>query len=576
MRCVSGLLCVIFMGLTMAQPICDFQNASDVPQTTGCIFCNVTSNEGCQNGVSEEKRLKREKRNEKRTERHLQGTCYLRGNFPLCGCTYGWALFQCAVPAPQPRLCNSSNPADTPLLGVNCEYCHPIEPGQNSGCANGGLCYVRPITQPGAPPNFQIALCGCTYEWDPPTCEIPHVAAPLCDPEIPTVGPPTCEYCIPGTRYPEFSGCQNMGTCGIQNITGAGVAGSGVPPNFQTPVCSCQTGWVPPACAHSLYNNSLPGFGDNQYYYQMRFIYAAFFALIGITAVLLVVEYHVRGKKPMLASYKQNLFGLAMIILSAFMMVIYFSTNQNGIALGYTYVTLWFQQWFVNTSVAAACIAIWVVTSVWISISITNIRNRKGWPRARIAITIALCVGMFGTAIILASYQAFVPDGRWMFLVVAVVIIVMLLFCIVTAIVIIHRIAKSSISNAKARMRRLAIQLITVSVVCLMAIVVLLILVFLPPTLFTKFLTYYWLEVFFPAIVQMIFLVALLFFFRLSDWKSKVQRMRSSGTSARTGTSGRESMHDDGKHSAVEKEISGKDEDDDEIEHQFGIGVIEL
>ena len=44
---------------------------------------------------------------------------------------------------------------------------------------------------------------------------------------------------------------------------------------------------------------------------------------------------------------------------------------------------------------------------VWISISVTTIRNRKGWPRARMAITIGICIAMFGTAIILASYVVY-------------------------------------------------------------------------------------------------------------------------------------------------------------------------
>merc|ERR1712000_717773 len=108
-----------------------------------------------------------------------------------------------------------------------------------------------------------------------------------------------------------------------------------------------------------------------------------------------------------------------------------------------------------------------------------------------------------------------------MFLVVAVVTILQLSFCIMSTSIILSRIAKSDISNAKERMRRLTVQLLVVCVVCLLAIVVLLILVFLPPRVLTTFGTYYFLEVFFPVMVLAIFLSALMWFFRLSEWKAK-------------------------------------------------------
>ena len=63
-------------------------------------------------------------------------------------------------------------------------------------------------------------------------------------------------------------------------------------------------------------------------------------------------------------SYKDNIFGLVMVTLSAFFQLLYFAINQNGIVFGYSYASLWFQQWFLNSAVGAAAVAIWVVTSV--------------------------------------------------------------------------------------------------------------------------------------------------------------------------------------------------------------------
>ena len=140
------------------------------------------------------------------------------------------------------------------------------------------------------------------------------MAAPLCDKNDPSVRPPDCEYCILGTRYPEFSGCDNLGQCALESLSGTRLesavhcdhetqkktensrffsvspSGPGFPPLFQTPFCSCQVGWVPPTCSDSLYNNSLAGFGDISEAFNMRFIYVALFAVLGIIAVLMIIE----------------------------------------------------------------------------------------------------------------------------------------------------------------------------------------------------------------------------------------------------------------------------------------------
>lgn len=249
-------------------------------------------------------------------------------------------------------------------------------------------------------------------------------------------------------------------------------------------------------------------------------------------AVLCLIEYWVKGKKPTPTSHKHSMYGLVMVAYAAFVMTLYFAINQNGIAFGYSHAFIWFQFFFVYSGLSASTVAIWVVTSVWISISVTTIKNRQGWPQTRFWLTVAITVVMYLLAIAMCTYQAYTTDARWMFLVVAICVIIMLVFCIISSVIIISRLAGSSISNAKQRIRRLAVQLTIVSIVCFLAITALLILVFLPASVFTSFVKYYWLEVFLPFVAQNTFLIALIFFFRLSDWKTKAAKRSASGSSA--------------------------------------------
>jgi hypothetical protein len=121
--------------------------------------------------------------------------------------------------------------------------------------------YLQPISGPGVPPNSLIPFCGCTYYFSPPQCNRASVPAPLCNASNPSLAPPFCEYCLLGLNpgFPSAeNGCQNFGDCNLRNIT------SNAPPNFQTPVCECPTGWVPPVCGQTLFDL----WGDNQTAYD--------------------------------------------------------------------------------------------------------------------------------------------------------------------------------------------------------------------------------------------------------------------------------------------------------------------
>ena len=136
--CPYGLVSSFFLGALLfaqsrhaqAPPQCAFAaplkpicNGSATPPA--CQYCIPGSNEGCQHA----------------------GTCYLlpvsglgippNTSIPFCGCTYEWAVPQCAVPSVPAPLCNRSNPAVRPPF---CEYCRVGGgfPSAAVGCDNFG------------------------------------------------------------------------------------------------------------------------------------------------------------------------------------------------------------------------------------------------------------------------------------------------------------------------------------------------------------------------------------------------------------------------------------------------------
>jgi hypothetical protein len=211
------LLTLVF---AFAVGVCNPNNASDSPFTTGCVFCDLSTQSGC-NG----------------------GTCYLQPvainiSIPYCSCPYGLAPPQCATTAPVLPICaNGTSPP-------SCQFCVP---GTNEGCSNDGVCYLHPVSGPGIPPNTSIPVCkkfavcvffvsfffvqgGCAYYFAPPQCTVASVPAPLCNISNPSIKPPFCEYCRLGLEgFPTMAnGCSNFGSCTLRNVSGAGV-----PPNFQ-------------------------------------------------------------------------------------------------------------------------------------------------------------------------------------------------------------------------------------------------------------------------------------------------------------------------------------------------------
>lgn len=91
----------------------------------------------------------------------------------------------------------------------------------------------------------------------------------------------------------------------------------------------------------------------------------------------------------------------------------------------------------------------------------------------------------------------------YFFLVVAILVSLMCLATVVSGVFVLFNLSKSnSSSDRKGRMRSMAIQLILLSLGVFGAVAVLVILAFLPTTVFSSFWLYYGLEVLFPVLVQ--------------------------------------------------------------------------
>lgn len=168
----------------------------------------------------------------------------------MCSCPFGLLPPQCLQPVP-PRLCDPLNASDVPSATNNCAFCYVAAPaGTASGCFNGGTCYYQPTSGLPVPGR---ALCGCSYYFAPPTCVSPSSPKRICNATVPTDAPPNCEYChvTPGLTTAN-NGCHNYGFCSLQTLVRPGL-----PPNFQTPICTCQVGMVGANC----YINFFQAFG---------------------------------------------------------------------------------------------------------------------------------------------------------------------------------------------------------------------------------------------------------------------------------------------------------------------------
>jgi hypothetical protein len=337
----------------------------------------------------------------------------------------------------------------------------------------------------------------------------------------------------------------------------------------------------------TLYNNTLlgDGFGDNSYAYRMRFIYVASYAVIAILGLLCVIEYFVlfKGEK-FPKSSKNNIAGLVLDIQASLFMVLYFSVNQNGIALGgYTFATFFFQNFFINFSLASITVCVAIITAAWISVSLTSMKNRKGWPMVSKVIVIGVSIIIYTLAMFFTVYAIwFNLDGRYYYMVVAIMVFVMSLFCVVSGIRVVNRTSKSdNMKDKEVRLRRMAMQLIALCIITGLAVIVLVILAFLPPSVFTRFWTYYGLEVLFPVLIQSIFLVTLIVFFRFSLYKRKLMDLTSKSR-GRSGISSKaqSDIYPPGDISQLDTSGSdktgSKNEEDSPASDQFVDGVITL
>ncbi len=156
------------------------------------------------------------------------------------------------------------------------------------------------------------------------------------------------------------------------------LSGPQYPPNFETPLCVCLTGWVVPTCTVTVYDYF--GYG---YVYQVRWLYVGLYLIVAIANCACIAEYlhPFRGKSvPLSPSSKSNVAGHVLMVFSAIFMACYFG-NVNAIGTGgHTAATMFFQNFFLYFALAFGVIQVAVVQDTWMKVGLTSARHPKGFP----------------------------------------------------------------------------------------------------------------------------------------------------------------------------------------------------
>lgn len=182
-----------------------------------------------------------------------------------------------------------------------------------------------------------------------------------------------------------------------------------------------------------------------------------------------------------------------------------------------------------------------LITGLWISVAMVSTTRAQGLPWLSKWLVILFCIPVFSLALAAAVSRPFGIDlFRWYFLSVAILIFIMSMFVLVSGIRVLR--ANSSLTASgknkerAERQARMASQVVLLVIVATLALAVLNILSFLPPSSFTTFDSYYFSSVFFPVVVQLIFFLVLMWCLRRTDLSST--KWRRAGSSASSKSSG--------------------------------------
>lgn len=468
------------------------------------------------------------------------------------------------------RLCNITNPRDSPALGVNCTYCYV---GTDVGCSNGGTCYV--------PTGSRFPICGCFWGWTGLTCATVQPLRRICDPLNATDRPPLCQYCYPD-RAPGSNGCYSYGFCSIQNIQNASL-----PPNTQQPICTCQSGMTAPQCFLNFYQ--LYGRTDVIVY---RWIYVAAFGVVMALCALVIAQHLYFGiSYRFIFSNIMKMVGAILLFFAAMNALLQQALNPLGAVLGFPTEYLVMTGRLTSNLMLAflgTCIAICTSNWLWIGLAaITPMHRAKDtWPAPAVALSIAVPLILFPLAVFFAVFQVQQNVWRIYVYICAAFYFVMLLFSIIAGVFVLLTIRVIE-GYDPALLRRTTIQLILCSFGELIGITCLLIIGGLPDSAYGNFNNAYGVAVIFSVLAQLLLMLMLLIQFRIAVWQLKEMAMDKPNTiDSKTGAAGKQDLisHDSAVSDISPDSSTNKLNLDDldaqrlerEIQQQIEEGAIDL
>ncbi len=363
----------------------------------------------------------------------------------------------------------------------------------------------------------------------------------MCDPVklidqsgFPEEKPPNCVICRLNVTFPDDSGCLNIGKCEVTTRTFV-VNGASIP--YTGPWCSCQPGWAPPQCLVHQFSALPPPHPEARYY---RAFYCVAYVILMVLCVLEIIEhvYYARTKGKRLRHFaKVQIAGLCLCFNVLLFFFLYHAINPQGVDTNsLSQVQLFFDYFFINMSLASMTVAVALITSTWLSLASVSVVlgltvKVCGQPLAKIVdrglIIVVVCI-TYPLAIFFAAYTPWNPNGKQYFLIIGCLFALMLIANVTSGILVLSKVRKTKL--AIHSMRKMVFSLNVVAGFCLVSVVTLIIIVFLPESVFTSFWITYFVATFLNVTINLCAMIILLLYFRRSVWKNNLVRAETEET----------------------------------------------
>lgn len=386
-----------------------------------------------------------------------------------------------------------------------------------------------------------------------------------------------CQFCDPNQPIAEDSrnGCQNFGQCVLQDLSG-----EGIPPNFQLPICDCQTGPVPPQCRVDY----LTFFGRPDLI-PVRWAWVVAYVLVLLLSVLVICQhvYYAYNYK-LTNSNLAKFIGALLIFGCAVASICSEAINPRGFVYGYpTAYDVISYAISVNILLCFLTIAVAINTGNWLWIGLAAVtpafRGRDSWGWPSIALVTVVAVSELVLGLYFSIQQPYYLLGTSLYLYISAgFLFAMLIFSVISGAFVLLTISEIDTADPKL-LRNTAVQLVIVCFFELIAAIILVVIIALPADTYSSGIEIFGVTTILPILVQCIFLTLLLVQFRIAQWQLKeVALTRHNTMTGNQSSSARNTAHSYNDEGAVsgssyveDQKPLKKKESEDVVE-----GVIEL